>query len=619
MRRLAMAGTVLLGAAALVALLPSTAARACGGFFCGPPPNQFDFPVAQTAENVLFAMDRDPSGKFRLEAHVQIFYTGPADRFSWVVPVDSQPVIGVGSDAVFSALLNATQPRFQLRWQTVGICKNDGRGVGNGAPGTSAPSSAGSGGSSGSSDPGSGVNVAFRGDVGPYDAAVIKSTNLEDPQPLLDWLAENGYLVTPDGARLIAEYVKEDKYFVAIRLLSEKGVNEIQPLVMTFVGPGPCVPLKRTSVAAIRDLKVNLWVLADQRVVPDNFYEIVINEARIDWFGGGSNYDELVKAAADEAGGNAFTTEYAGPTAMLARTLYQPGSYDLTAVRAAQDPVTALNGLFGFPRTAALLNVMRIHVPLPDALAKMGVTEIQFYNQLAVYWQQNQADFKPFSGEAFANDLEKRIVEPLRKAQALMDSHPKLTRLSTFISPEEMKVDPTFVMNASLADVPAVREATAYRVCGNQEYSVCEAPVRLELRDGQAIWFRPAAPQPVCNGGPGTYARNQLDAMPAMAVGWARGAAGDGQRRFDKTDQIRQAVVRHNVAAAQGDALPGGPTGGVPWTNPDGKTSSGSGCDVTGGGGTGAGGLPAELGALGLLAAALIWRRSRRGPRGPRS
>jgi hypothetical protein len=608
-----MAGTVLMGAAAL-ATLPSPAARACGGFFCGPPPNQFDFPVAQTAENVLFAMDRDASGKFRLEAHVQIFYTGPADRFSWVVPVDSAPTIDVGSDAVFSALLNATQPRFQLRWQTVGTCKSDGRGFPSGAAPSAPGASAGTGGSTGSADPNSGVSVSFRGDVGPYDAAVIKSTNLDDPQPLLDWLASNGYLVTPEGSRLIAEYVKEDKHFVAIRLLSEKGVNEIQPLVMRFVGPGPCVPLKLTSVAAIRDLKVNLWVLADQRVVPDNFYEIVINEARIDWFQAGSNYEDLVKAAADEAGGNAFTTEYAGPTAMLARTLYQPGSYDLTAVRAAQDPVAALNGLFGFPRTSALLNVLRIHVPLPDALARMGVTESQFYNQLALYWQQNQADFKPFSAEAFANDLEKRIVDPLRKAQELMDRHPKLTRLATFISPDEMKVDPTFVMNASLPDVPAVRQATAFRVCGNQEYNVCEAPVRLELSDGQALWFRPSSPPPVCNGSPGTYGRTQLDGMPAMAVGWARSAAGDGQRRWDKSEEIRQAVIRHNTAVAGRNPLPGGPSGGIPWTNPDGKTSSGSGCDVSG-----SGGLPAELGALGLLAAGLIWRRSRRGRKGPRS
>ena len=40
------------------------------------------------------------------------------------------------------------------------------------------------------------------------------------------------------------------------------------------------------------------------------------------------------------------------------------------------------------------------------------------------------------------------------QTQKLLDSHPRLTRLSTFISPEEMTIDPTFTMNSSLPDVP---------------------------------------------------------------------------------------------------------------------------------------------------------------------
>ena len=66
------------------ALVPGHRAQACGGFFCNQPsPNPFDPPpVAQTAENVLFAMEKDAAGVTHLEAHVQIFYAGPADRFS---------------------------------------------------------------------------------------------------------------------------------------------------------------------------------------------------------------------------------------------------------------------------------------------------------------------------------------------------------------------------------------------------------------------------------------------------------------------------------------------------------------------------------------------------------
>jgi hypothetical protein len=609
-----------LGALVLLLLLPPPMARACGGFFCNQPDNPFDLPVAQTAENVLFAMERDASGQFKLEAHVQIFYTGPADKFSWVVPVDSAPELGVGSNAVFSALLNATRPSFGLDWRVEGTCREPPGGYP--PPSVSSPTPGAGGSFDAASAAGDGgVTVSFRGDVGPYDAAVIKSDDPGNPAPLIDWLNANMYFVTPEGARLIAEYVKENKHFVAIKLLSQAGVNEIQPLVMRFLGPGPCVPLRLTSIAAIRDLKVNLWVLAEHRVVPDNFFEIVINEARIDWFRAGANYEDLVKAAANEAGGNAFATEYAGPSAMLGQSLYQPGQYDLSAVRLATTPPDALNRLGSFPRDASLLAVLRTHIPVPEVLVKMGIDERTFYNQLGSYWQQYQASFKAFSGAAFADDLEAKIVEPLRKAQALFDKHRKVTRMSTFISPDEMKVDPTFVLNPTLPDVPAKRVATAYRVCGNQEYTLCDAPVRLELRDGQAIWFRPA-PQPVCYGPAFDFGRAALDDLPAMSAAWARTSAGEGAKRFDNASEIRQKLAAHNLAvSAPGTGAGGsggggggpdggaGGSGGRPTTPGNRGSGSGCGCALPGDPG---GDLPGLLGTLALLGAGLIGRRARR-------
>lgn len=615
-------GAALFGVAAVppLLLLPR-AAQACGGFFCNRPDNPFTLPIAQTAENVLFAMDRDPSGQFKLEAHVQIFYTGPADKFSWVVPVDSLPQIGVGSNAVFTALLNATRPSFSLDWRTVGTCKPI-PGSPNGGAGSSGSGGSTSAAADAAAGPSSGVTVAFRGDVGPYDAAVIKSDSATDSAPLLNWLRDNKYDVTPEAERLIADYVRQEKYFVAIKLLSQSGVNEIQPLVMKFLGPGPCVPLKLTSIAAIRDLKVNLWVLADQRIVPDNYFEIVINEARIDWFQGGANYEQLVREAANEAGGNAFVTEYAGPTTMLKGQLYWPDRFNTTQVRMAQDPPGALAALFNFPRDATLLNVLRTHIPVPAALAAMGVTEVQFYNQLSLYWSTHQAAFKPFSAAAFADDLELKIVKPLRDAQALIDDHAKLTRLTTFISPEEMTLDPTFVRNPSLPDVPAARTAKAHMVCGQQEHTACTAPVLLELKDGTNIWHRPD-PQPVCWGRAVSYGRADLDNLPAMALGYQRSSQGEGLTKFDNTAKVRAAIVAHNHQLSAAAPLPpmtgmtgaggsttapgvGGNSGGLPAPTSSG-TGSGCGCDVPGSGG--------ETSGLFLTTLALVgagWLRRRR-------
>ncbi len=609
---------------ALAVALPARPARSCGGFFCNQPQNPNDLPVAQTAENVLFAMDRAPSGQFELTAHIQIFYTGPADRFSWVVPVDSEPKLGVGSNALFTALLQATQPQFQVQWKELGICKDSPAypppSVTPPAPPPAQPSPGGA-----AADAAAGVSIAFRGDVGPYDAAVIKSTDKNDPKPLIDWLNENKYFVGDQATRLIKEYVQLDKYFVAIRLLAEKGVSEIQPLTMKFFGPGPCVPLKLTAIASIRDLRVNLWVLADARVVPDNYFEMELNPARIDWLRGGKNYEDLIKQAADQAGGNAFITEYAGPADLLKGRLFQPGRYNLEGIRQAATPPDALDQIagMGFSRDNLLLGILRNQIPLPDKLKAMGIDERTFYNQLRFYWTQYRADFKPFNAGALASELDAKIVTPMRESQQLFDDHAKLTRLATFISPEEMNVDPTFVANPSLPDVPVVRTAVATRVCGNRQYDRCTAPVRLEPPGTDAVWLLPK-PQPVCYGAAFDYERGQLDALPALYRAWARTSLGEGSPRVDMRPQISDGIRMHNSAAAMapGSAVAGAPDGGVPpprpidgavWTPDDHGTVDHGGCGCRLGGSAPA--LPVLALPAAVIAGLLLRRRRPSPPR----
>src|SRR5690606_37180755 len=47
----------------------------------------------------------------------------------------------------------------------------------------------------------------------------------------------------------------------------------------------------------------------------------------------------------------------------------------------------------------------------------------------------------------FLKQLELEVVEPLRGMQALIAAHPYLTRLYTTLYPDEMELDPTFVVN----------------------------------------------------------------------------------------------------------------------------------------------------------------------------
>src|SRR5262245_5592675 len=81
------------------------AAAACGGFFCDQQQANSPLPIAQAAENVLFVMDTDPqTGGKRVEAHIQILYTGAAAQFSWIVLVTSVPTVDVGPDILFDRM-----------------------------------------------------------------------------------------------------------------------------------------------------------------------------------------------------------------------------------------------------------------------------------------------------------------------------------------------------------------------------------------------------------------------------------------------------------------------------------------------------------------------------------
>src|SRR5438094_10653658 len=92
---------------AVAAFASASAAYACGGFFCGGTP------IDQSSERIVFAM-REGS----VEAHVQISYTGAAQSFSWVVPVEAKPSLSIGSPRFFSWLDSQTAMQWRLEWHT---------------------------------------------------------------------------------------------------------------------------------------------------------------------------------------------------------------------------------------------------------------------------------------------------------------------------------------------------------------------------------------------------------------------------------------------------------------------------------------------------------------------
>jgi MYXO-CTERM domain-containing protein len=215
----------------------------------------------------------------------------------------------------------------------------------------------------------------------------------------------------------------------------------------------------------------------------------------------------------------------------------------------------------GFPRDAALLEILRKHIPEPQQLKNQGVTELQFYNQLQLYWDSNRAQFAPFDAKAMAADVNARLVQPLARAQALFDRFEKLTRLTTFISPEEMTSDPLFMQNNTLPDVPVQRTSNAYLMCGNQQYTRCQAPVRLELPDGQKLYFKPRPNNSgYCYDDAAGIDRGMLDKTSPLEVAYQRDVEGEGAARINNRPAIDGVITEHN-AAARAPVVAGGAMG----------------------------------------------------------
>lgn len=300
--------------AALTTLTLHHAADACGGTFCS------NSPIVQNAERVLFIRGGGDGGAGVGEntAVVQIQAQGDDPSFAWVVPLESVPRdIHEESTSIFGVVDQATQPRyiFANRQQF----SPPGSGFGCGADSATAASVPGARESSG-------VRVWASGETGMFRYDVVSS---DDPSALRTWLNDNRYLTPPEALPIIAEYVGERKYFLAVRLSAVQGVSSflVSPLAFTYTGRSPCVPLRLTRIATTPTLPVLTYIISDTRAVPSNFAQTAVSDAEVarlgpSRFGVTVPYDQVVTAAVRDAGGRAWITEYAGPLPESARRFF---------------------------------------------------------------------------------------------------------------------------------------------------------------------------------------------------------------------------------------------------------------------------------------------------------
>ncbi len=511
-------GGLALGAAALGGLALPAPASACGGFFCS---NQ---PIDQSGENIVFSVEEDGA----IEAHVQILYQGAAEQFAWILPTPSAPALSVGTDALFRALDQATRPVFFTRSETTGTCRSepscyDYYDSDRGGP----PFAGGFTDAGAAAAPDGGVDVVFRGNVGPYDAAVLTAT---DVNALYDWLNEYDYQIPESARPEIDAYIATGSYFVALRLQKDRAVGEIQPIVLRYTNGEPCIPIRLTRIAAVDDMPIRAYFLASQGMRSTNYTMLtpdVDDEPGL--FLGTRSYESIVTNAVDDAGGRAFVTDYLGSTPTL--TLELRDLSDLATVTDARTFVQALRDR-GFAGDSQLLALLQRYLPPPTP-----EESTDFYNCLVQGWCTSYEGYLAglaFRPADFVAALDAAILAPRRNAQAILERHPTLTRLYTTMSAAEMTEDPVFYPSDAARAVSNVHTARLITECA-PEYFWFAAPQRLVLPTGREVRAREGVVYPgdddayCADRGAGIFAPwTPIDTLRATASERARQAVSAG-------------------------------------------------------------------------------------------
>jgi hypothetical protein len=536
----------LLGAA----FFTSPHAEACGGLFCSS-----SNPVNQVAERIIFAQNEDDT----ITAAIEIQYAGPARDFAWVLPVPAGDVsVGVSSKQALDALQAASNPVYQLNttFEECGSTLNSA---------TSAPR-AGQG-SADDASGGSDVTVLSSGAVGPYDWVVIEvDPSLEDrADAAVEWLTENGFDVSALGPDVLRIYLDQDMNLLAFKLSKDSDSGSIRPVLVTYPGERPVIPIQPTAVAAQDDMGIMVWVLGAGRAVPTNYLSLELNEARINWLNPSPTYNDVVVAAADEAGGWGFVTEQAGRARPFAQSILsdykvaefeqlrtgQFGSLDQfiqQAIYAAQAPFVFTGG-FGdvsYDREFydGFMDVMSDPelVPLREgATAEQLLACVHCYFDPAPAVNNDAYPPTPYvAGEdpidamditLFLDEFEEQVVAPLRQTRKLFLDHDTVTRFYTTLSPDEMTIDPVFDTNPDLPDVDNVHVADRVMHCDGQSFTVT-------LPQGHSIYSEDGNwPVP-----------EQTNVLPYNLRALQLSARGNGEVVFDNHDDVSAGLVDLGVS-----------------------------------------------------------------------
>ena len=280
-------------------------------------------------------------------------------------------------------------------------------------------------------------------------------------------------------------------------------------MVVHYASDLPMIPLVLTSVTSAPLLDVTAYLLGPGRAIPRNYHHVVLDDAALDWDSTSyspralpNNYMEQVRAATLQAPGHhAFVTERAEELSNFAPALFSAGRFgdldDLRKITSAPNYLAYLRS-YGYTFTSVLVAVLAKHIKMPPDLHDRAGTRATpanyFYN--FDFWHERYPE--QFVGVdlgydpvALTNEIEEKVVKPVRKAAALFDAASRpgitLTRLFTRLAPADMNSDPVFSFNPSLGPEDGLHSAILQHHCDLQPHTYVK---RLTTEEGFVIDYR---------------------------------------------------------------------------------------------------------------------------------